>query len=217
VGEARSSSRPAARLLEAAIQGFGEHGLDGASTRAIAGAASTPMSQITYHFGGKEGLYLAAARHIAEEFGRRIGSVMPSWDQHNGSPTDPTAEILALLDRYTQVLLSPASAGWAPFIIREQLNPTRAFDVLYSSAIGKAVDRAAALVAAASQGRCDRLEARIRIIAIIGQALVFRLARATVLRATGWSEVGPSETAAVRRIVRSHTTAILTDISEPDA
>ena len=52
------------RLIQVAIQRFGELGFDGASTRDIAAAADTTMSNITYHFGGKEGLYHAAAEAI---------------------------------------------------------------------------------------------------------------------------------------------------------
>src|SRR3546814_10523816 len=46
---------------------FGRKGLDGASTRGIAKAAGTAMSSITYHYGGKEGLYLAAADYIVSQ------------------------------------------------------------------------------------------------------------------------------------------------------
>ena len=53
------------RLLEVAIDHFGRLGREGASTRAIAKDADTLMSSITYHFKGKDGLYLACAEHIA--------------------------------------------------------------------------------------------------------------------------------------------------------
>jgi AcrR family transcriptional regulator len=171
------------------------------------------MSQITYHFGGKEGLYLAAARHIAKEFAGRIGGTGSAWSRPDERVADPAGELLGLLDRYTQVLLSPGSASWAPFIMREQMNPTQAFEILYSDAMGKVIDRASGLIAEISQGRCSRLEARIRTIAIIGQALVFRLGRSTVLRATSWGAVGDDEATAIRRIVRTHTSAILADLS----
>ncbi len=171
------------------------------------------MSQITYHFGGKEGLYLAAARHIAQEFAARIGSATSAWARPEETAVDPAAEIVALLDRYTQVLLSPESASWAPFIMREQMNPTHAFEILYSDAMGRIIDRAAAWIADVSHGRCDRIEARIRTIAIIGQALVFRLGRSTVLRATGWNDVGDREAAAIRKVVRAHTAAVVADLA----
>ena len=52
-------------LLDTAIEQFGRYGFEGASTRQIAKASGAAMSSITYHFGGKEGLYLAAADRIA--------------------------------------------------------------------------------------------------------------------------------------------------------
>src|SRR3546814_20399109 len=62
------------RLLNTAIDQFGRDGLEGASTRRIASAAGTTMSAITYHYGGKEGLYLAAARHLVEQIKFRVAS-----------------------------------------------------------------------------------------------------------------------------------------------
>src|SRR3546814_4551512 len=55
------------RLLETAVREFGRKGLDGASTRGLAKAAGTAMSSITYHYGRKEGLYLAAADYIVSQ------------------------------------------------------------------------------------------------------------------------------------------------------
>src|SRR3546814_2637825 len=52
-------------LLRCALDLFGRHGFDGTSTRAIAAAAGKPMSAITYHFGGKEELYVAASRYLS--------------------------------------------------------------------------------------------------------------------------------------------------------
>lgn len=200
----------ARRLLEAAIDQFGLYGLDGASTRRIAAAAGAPMSQITYHYGGKEGLYLAAARHIAAEMSARVGA-------HLSSPTpsdsaNPTKAVLAFLDRFAQILLSPDSAAWALFIVREQLNPTRAFDELFARTMGPAIERLSSLLIAVSNRRCSAAEARIKAIALVGQVLVFRIARAAVLRATGWRDVGTRESATIRGIVREHASAILNEL-----
>jgi len=46
-------------LLEAARQVLVERGYEGLTTRAVAGVAGAPMSQIQYHFGSKEGLITA--------------------------------------------------------------------------------------------------------------------------------------------------------------
>ena len=62
------------KLIHAAIERFGKRGFDGVGTREIAAAVDTPMSSITYHFGGKEGLYLAAAEHIFDHIHDVLGA-----------------------------------------------------------------------------------------------------------------------------------------------
>lgn len=201
------------RLLRAAIDAFGRCGLEGASTRAIAAAAGTTMSMITYHHGGKDGLYLAAAQRIADEIGERI---TPALAAARGSEADEDgaaalARLLALLDEFVGVMVCPESAAWARFIVREQMEPTAAFDVLYGGVMGRLVDHLSALVESVGGGRVGAAEARLKTLAIVGQALVFRFARATVLRATGWTGIDADEAAEIRRVVRAHTTAILAD------
>lgn len=76
------------RLLDIAIAEFGARGLEGASTREIARAAGTAMSSITYHYGGKDGLYLAAASYIAEQIGDHMAPVI----RDEGIPADTSPD-----------------------------------------------------------------------------------------------------------------------------
>jgi len=199
------------RLLSTAIDVFGRQGLEGASTRAIAAAAGTTMSMITYHHGGKEGLYLAAARSIAEQIGERITPAFAAAARMGGADdaAAASAQIVALVDEFAHVMVRPESAAWARFIVREQMEPTPAFDILYGGVMGRLIDHFSALLDRVAGGRLGPAEARLRTIAIVGQALAFRFARATVLRATGWADIGAEEGDAVRRVVRTHTTAFL--------
>jgi AcrR family transcriptional regulator len=58
-----------ARILDAAEQLLGEHGLDGASLREISAAAGQAnTSAVQYHFGGKEGLVAAIITRRRESF-----------------------------------------------------------------------------------------------------------------------------------------------------
>jgi TetR/AcrR family transcriptional regulator, regulator of cefoperazone and chloramphenicol sensitivity len=202
------------RLLDTAIDNFGRKGIDGASTRAMATAAGTTMSSITYHYGGKEGLYLAAARHIADLMGERMAPALVASEARSRKGRGPDAalaQLLAIIDRFVDVMVHPESAAWARFIVREQMEPTEAFDVLYDGVMGRLVDRLSSLIVCIGADRYDAAEARLKVLAIVGQALVFRVARATLLRATGWNDIDAGGGAAIRQIIRAHTIAILTN------
>ena len=56
-----------ARIIEAALQAFGEQGYDGAMTRDIAAAAGVQQPLINYHFGSKDGLWRAVVAHLFAE------------------------------------------------------------------------------------------------------------------------------------------------------
>jgi AcrR family transcriptional regulator len=200
------------RLLDTAVDHFGRRGIDGASTRAIAAAAGTTMSSITYHYGSKQGLYLAAARHIAAQMGKRMAPALTASETRSRDGEGPDAAAVALLvviDRFAEMMVHPESSAWARFIVREQMDPTEAFDVLYSGVMGRLVDHLSTLIVRLGGGRFDAAEARLKTLAIIGQALVFRVARATLLRVTGWTDIDTGGAAAIRDIIRAHTNAIL--------
>jgi TetR/AcrR family transcriptional regulator, regulator of cefoperazone and chloramphenicol sensitivity len=76
--------------------------------------------------------------------------------------------------------------------------------------MGRLMDHLSSLIVRISRGHCDEAEVRLKMLAIVDQALVFRVAWATLLRATGWTEVDAGVAAAIRSIIRAHTSAILT-------
>jgi AcrR family transcriptional regulator len=198
------------RLLDTAIDQFGRKGLEGASTRAIAAAADTAMSSITYHYGGKDGLYLAAARRIAEQIGQRFAGVMAhAADPDELDPAAAVEHVLALADAFLTIMLSPESASWARFIIREQMEPTEGFQILWDHFMGSIAGRLVRLVLRATGGRCNPADARVRAITLIGQVLVFRVARATVLRITSWNDVGAAQSADIRRVLHAQIRSML--------
>jgi len=105
------------------------------------------------------------------------------------------------------MLGSADAERWARFIVREQMQPTSAFDVIYR-VTGGATGTATRLVATAL-GREEDDEIKLRVFAIFGQVLFFRVAQAMVLRRMGWAAIGPRERAEIKRIVSSHINAIL--------
>ncbi|MCO4747086.1 MAG: TetR/AcrR family transcriptional regulator [Proteobacteria bacterium] len=60
-----------ARLIAAATELFASRGYEGTSVRAICSAAETNLNAVSYHFGGKKGLYVAVLHGVGE---RRLAS-----------------------------------------------------------------------------------------------------------------------------------------------
>ncbi len=166
------------RLLDIAVEAFGRSGLDGASTREIARAAGTAMSSITYHYGGKEGLYLAAADHVAQQMGDPAVQEVLDAAIASGDPVPARRAIHMMIGRFLMRLQDRRSDGWALFIMREQMSPTEAFERLYAGPMGHSSRALVELIRVAA-GINDREEAQLTAISIIGQGSVLKSARAT--------------------------------------
>src|ERR1700737_2485637 len=82
VGRGEATRR---RLVEAAVRVFGERGYHAAGTRELANAARAHLAAIPYYFGGKDGLYRAAAEHVATA-GRT--ALAPMLDQMGGAEVE---------------------------------------------------------------------------------------------------------------------------------
>lgn len=165
------------RLLDIAIEQFGQHGLEGVSTREIAAAADTAMSSITYHYGGKEGLYLAAADEVAKQMGCDWQADAFESIVAAGDPVAARGAIADILRGFLQRLQRPQSNDWALFIMREQLQPTEAFERIYAGAMGHTGRILVELICIAT-GSKDRQAARLAAISLFGQVLVMKAARA---------------------------------------
>lgn len=207
------------RLIEAALKVFGEHGFKGASTRAIAGEAGANIAAIPYYFGGKEGLYLAVAGYIADQITARMGSGLNAAGQLADDPaTTPEQRrqaMLALADGFISMLVGTEEAAlWARFMVREQFDPTEAFDVLYERVMGPSYVAIAKLLGPLLGLQPDSEILKLRIFSVIGQALVFRVARAAILRRLEWDAYTPGRLDQIRAALRANLIAIM-DAGKP--
>lgn len=200
------------RLLDIAIREFGAKGLDGASTRGIAAAAGTAMSAITYHYGGKEGLYLAAADRIAalmaDRAGETIGAHLRIGDE---DPRGAREGVVLMLLRVADMMASPETEAWTPFVVREQMHPTEAFERIYAGGMGRMLESLARLVRVATG--CEARTACVAAVTLFGQPLTLRASRAMVLRLIESDRLGEEELGAFKRRIAANTHAILDRLS----
>ncbi len=102
------------RLLEATRTCLLDQGFARLSTRRVAEEASVPLSQIHYHFGGKQGLVLALLAHenerLVDRQRRMYGEDEPLWKRY-----EQACEFLDddLASGYVRVLQEMIAAGWS--------------------------------------------------------------------------------------------------------
>jgi AcrR family transcriptional regulator len=198
-------------LLLAALDVFGRSGFDAASTRAIAQAAGVNQALIGYHFGGKQGLYLGVFEHIVSQMRLRMAPVADEvLRQLEAAPGDEAGRrdlalrlMLDVFDAYTGMIGDPAAVGWVRLILREQQDPTEAFKRLYDHIFSRLLALLARLVALAS-GLDESSEAcRIRTLMILGQVMIFFIARGTTSRYMAWGPISPDTIAAMKQQFRT--------------
>ena len=108
MAEARS------KLLQAARQCLLTDGHAHLSTRRVANRAGVPLSQIHYHFGGRQGLVLALLAHENEQLLERqktmYGADVPLWQRYEQACTFLRDD---LDSGYVRMLQELVAAGWS--------------------------------------------------------------------------------------------------------
>ncbi|MCR9137333.1 MAG: TetR/AcrR family transcriptional regulator [Alphaproteobacteria bacterium] len=102
-------------LLEAARFVLTTEGFAGLSTRRVADAAKTQMSQIQYHFGSKEGMILALFQHLDAGLIQRQSLIFDNPDLSISEKWSLACDYLDkdLDDGYVCVLQELIAAGWS--------------------------------------------------------------------------------------------------------
>lgn len=205
-----------AALIRAALNLFGQKGFEGTSTRDIAAAANANIGSIAYHFGGKEGLRLACAGFIVETIQRVAGPAIAAaavpGDAREGEAA-ATAQIDAIVQRMVGFIVAQPEAGEiVQFVIRELSHPTAALDAIYAGVFEPVHRRLCAIWAAATGEEAEAELTRLRVFAIIGQVIYFRIGREAVLRRMGWSAIGLREASGIASVITENVHAIRTAI-----
>jgi AcrR family transcriptional regulator len=210
----RQNTRPDARqrLISAAIAIFAENGFDGTTTRTLADKAQVNLSAIPYYFRGKEGLYHAAVTHIADILSARLDPFLRQIEGRTPSDLDPAAARKLVRQGLTTMVAvmcgDPSAQHFMQIILREQMTPTPAFDLIYPRVMKRVLAAFATLIAAAT-GETDKRQCRLQAVLFIGQVVVFRVGRATVVRRLGMKGYTEGEIAEIQAAVVSRAMAAL--------
>ena len=175
----------------------------------LAERAGANLAAIPYYFGGKEGLYRAAAEFIVEFSRRELQPVIDRAErmaaERKKSRPAASALLEELLERFSSLVIgSPEVDSWAIFIMREQLHPGAAFEILYEGMMKRLLGSASQLLAMLLRMRSDDPRLIITTQTVFGQAMMFRSGRAAALRQLGWKEITDDRLKLIQSVVREN-------------
>ena len=206
------------RLLEAAIDVFGRHGFDSATTRMIAKAANVNIAAIPYYFGGKGGLYQAVIEYIVaqikEEAGELLKQIGGTTFTKDTGRQQARELIKAVLERFINFIAgSEQGPRFSRIILREQMFPSPSYDTIFEGFLKPLLNALATLIMAAS-GESDPRQATFKAMTLMGQVVIFRVARETIVRGLDLEGYSPEELEEIRRVIIANAMAITAMPSE---
>jgi len=200
------------RLLEAAIDVFGRHGFDSATTRMIAKEAKVNIAAIPYYFGGKGGLYQAVIDYIVDQIKKEAGELLKQIGRTTFTKDTGRHQarelIQAVLERFINFIAgSEQGPRVSRIILREQMFPSPAYDTIFEGFLKPVLNALSTLIMAAS-GESDPRQATFRAMTLMGQVLIFRVARETIVRGLDLEGYSPEELEEIRAVVVANALAI---------
>ncbi|MBB5752335.1 CerR family C-terminal domain-containing protein [Prosthecomicrobium pneumaticum] len=204
------------RLVLAALDVFGRYGFEAAPTREIARRADANLAAIVYHFGGKDGLHRAVADYVVSRIGSQLRptlEAMATGDLAALSRAQAIERLQWLAQSQVELMLGTTEAElWARFVMREQMEPSAVFEVIFDFMAG-AHELICRLVGIAlgEDPASDRV--RMRVFTLLGQILVFRFCHPVVLRRLNKKSLTAEDRAEVAAILADNFEAILLGVA----
>jgi AcrR family transcriptional regulator len=202
------------RLIDAALHVFAEYGFEGASTRMLADKAEANLATIPYYFKSKEGLYCAAAQYIVDRISEHTAPVFAKIDHALMNEHLAREDAIHLLHQYVDTFVAvlvglKEADSWASFVMREQMQPGAAFEILYQGLMRRTHELCARLLGVIFKQRADVPVIEIRAHSIFGQILIFRTSRLAILRSYGWKDFSGEHMKLIQTVIRENVDRIV--------
>lgn len=214
-GNNKDNLRDDARLslLKAGLELFGECGFKGASTRMIADEAQVNISAIAYYFGGKQELYYSVVEYILSQMialSKELDFDLPKILNSEISKKDSLEVMNQVMDVMMKIFVeSEEPRKWCRIIMREQANPTKAFDILYEGKIKKMQNLLAKIIVAYTGLNGDSDEVKIIAHTIYGQLIGFVVGRESIIRNLGVKKLAKNHLNIIRKTLQNNVEASL--------
>ncbi len=184
--QSKPSNASKAAILETAYRLFGERSLEDVSIRELAKEANVNISSIHYYYGSKEELYLAVVSNITEIMAQKAGEFTSAFTEAQKEDVASDAFyidwIKHLLEMMARAMLGRLRKNnyLHRILIREQMTPSRGFELLYQQGLEPVLSILDDLIARISQQEVNASQVRARTHTLIGQIVIFSVQQLTI-------------------------------------
>jgi AcrR family transcriptional regulator len=203
------------RILEAAIQLFGERGFEGASTRDIAAAAGVNAPALQYHFDGKEGVFRACVEMLAREAHEGFEAISNRVRSALEGESSRAELIELLLDcqeaRADAFVKRDWDDGRMRFLVQMQTGqaPEGMLESVGRRGLDTSVGIAIALVAGITNKPADDPLTTLRVLSLQSLLMPYLFSRRLALALLGWSDFQNERLALVKTVLRAQTRSLI--------
>lgn len=193
------SKSPKEKILETAYRLFGERSLEDVSVRELAKEANVNISSINYYYGSKEELYLAVVNNITEMMAQRANEFTSAF---NAAQKDAVASdtfyiywMKHLLEMIARLIIGRLKENnyLHRIIIREQMTPSKGFELLYQQGLEPILTILDDLIARISRQEVSSATVRARTHTLLGQIAIFSVQQITVTQRMPFLEEAQEE------------------------
>jgi AcrR family transcriptional regulator len=206
-------------LVEAGLKLFALKGFEGVSIRELAAEGGVNAAAISFHFGGKAGLYAAVVDHVTEHLaGIYRRALQPAALLEGAAREEAAQAVRAMVARLVEGLLTTPRSRWTSLLLqREFIDPTDAFERIFGQALKPALDAFARAVEAASGAPRESLDNRTLAFGIFVLASAYSRSKATFLKWSGREGYAPGDAREIGRIVSDFVLSGLVGTALPRA
>lgn len=201
-----SPERTRLQLLQAGMHLFGLNGFKGTRTRELAQLAGVNQAAIPYHFGGKEGLYLAVAAYVVKRGRDQMKDEIEMIELKVKSGGLIKADAEHLLIKFffgfmDNVILSEDLSDRSRFILREYSTPGAGFEIIYEGLLGKIHKLLCQLVGIIEGSAHDSEHVILKTHALFGTVVGNALTRNLLFRRLDWDDFTPERIGRMKQAI----------------
>lgn len=206
------------RILDEAGKLFARDGYDSVTIRRIAARADVNLAAVNYHFGGKKGLYHEVMRQILEDVAPMLVPAVENLREGVARAKGDRAALAAIAAAFvrhtlTSMLKNERLRWQHALLVREFSQPTDEFAMILEEAVDPMHDAVAELVGAATGRDARDPETRLLTTDIVGQCMIYQIARTLVCARMGWEDYSPE---AIEALITMLTGAVQRTLGLPE-